>query len=545
MKNKWVNLVVILLLLLMLGLEITSAQQKSQTYDEAVHILAGYSYLKERDYRWDSEHPPLTKYLAGFPLLFLSPEIDTSSAQWQAADQWNYAPVFLYNNTVSADTLLFWARFPMMLLSLALGWLIFVFAKKLFGWRAGLLALILYVFSPNILAHARLANSDLALAFFFLLTFYCLYNYLEIPKTKNLILLSVSFGLALLTKFSAPIIFPIIILLFFIKWVKDKKTFPLPKVILSIFTVLMIGIFFLWAGYGFEIGRIADDPVVQQRMAGVEQLFPLFNKPIPATHYFIGISRVLLHSVSGHGTYLLGQHSNYGWWYYFPMAFLLKTPITTILLVVILKVVGLFWLFKKRKDRFRQIPIHYYILIFPPLIYFLYSMLSNMNLGLRHILLIYPFILILIGSLINWSILKKKIWQGVLVALMAFYLFSSINIYPDYLAYFNEAVGGPQKGPEYLLDSNLDWGQDLVGLRNYLADNDIEQIYLNYSGSALPDYYVDFKPIPDQAVVESETFSGYLAVSVGNLYGLDNYFVWLKKYQPVARVGYSIYVYQF
>lgn len=543
MNNKWINWLAVFLLVLMLVLEITSASTKSQTNDEAVHLMAGYSYLTEHDYRLNTEHPPLTKYLAAIPLLFLQPELDTGHPAWQTTNQWKMAPDFLYNNTVSADTLLFWGRLPTMLLSLLLGWLIFVWARKLFGARAGLLALIFYVFSPNILAHSRLITSDLAITFFWLLTFFILQRYLEKPTSKNLILLSITTGLTLLTKFSAPLIIPIIIIVLFIKFRRDPQTFSLQQLLLTIFSLFIFGFFVVWAGYGFELLRIKNDPFIIHNWGAAAAHLPFANLPIPFYHYWVGLIKVFSHSAYGQDTYLFGQYAMQGWWYYFPLAFIIKTPLTTIFLALTVKLAGLKWWLKNKRTK--PIPFHYYLLIIPPLIYFLYALISNLNLGLRHILLIYPFIFILIGSMINWPIFKKKIWQGVLVILMAFYLFTSVNIYPDYLAYFNEAVGGPSSGPDYLLDSNLDWDQDYKTLKTYLNENNISEIYFNAANSAQAQYYLPgAKPIPAESEINFGPTS-YLAVTVNSLYAENSQYSWLIKYQPVTRIGYSIYLYKF
>ncbi|MBU1148650.1 glycosyltransferase family 39 protein [Patescibacteria group bacterium] len=541
MNKKWQYSIVIGLLLIMFGLELTSALGKSQTNDEAVHLLAGYSYLTRHDFRLNTEHPPLTKYLAALPLLFLQPELDINHPGWQNTDQWSMAPSFLYHNTVTADTLLLWGRIPTMLLSLVLGWLIFVWSGKLFGAKAGLLALTFYVFSPNILAHSRLITSDLAITLFILLTFYFLDKYLEKPNTKNLLLFCLTFGLTLLTKFSAPIIIPIIILLLIIRWRQQPEKFSLQQVLLTIFALAISGLALIFLGYGFELTKMKDDPFFISRLNGSEQSLPFFGWLIPAYHYWFGLVKVFFHSLYGQGTYLFGKYSIRGWWYYFPLAFLVKTSLVTILLTIILKVnaIKTWW---QQKPKFRQIPFSYFILVIPPLIYFLFTLISHLNLGLRHLLPIYPFLFIWIGSLANWSGLKRRSWQIVGGILIAFYLVSSFSIYPHYLAYFNETVAGAKNGPEYLLDSNLDWGQDYKTLQTYLAENNITHYCFNDTDSAKSNYYLpQALPIP----AESEMRPGYIAISVNALYQENSPYSWLKKYQPSIRIGYSIYLFKF
>jgi len=176
LKHQW--LVVATLLILFFGMSVYSMSLKSITNDELTHITSGYSYLKSFDFRMNPEHPPLMKLLAGFPLLFLDPVFPTDHPSWVEGKQWVFGAQFLYFQNDNTDQLIFWARLPMVLIGLLLGFFIFLFAKDLYGKNAGYLALFLYSFSPNFLAHTRLVTTDVGLACFSLMTVYFLYKYL-------------------------------------------------------------------------------------------------------------------------------------------------------------------------------------------------------------------------------------------------------------------------------------------------------------------------------------------------------------------------------
>ena len=180
-----------------------------------------------------------------------------------------------------------------------------------------------------------------------------------------------------------------------------------------------------------------------------------------------------------HAAYLLGQISQDGFWSYFPIAFAVKTPLPTLLLLV--AATGM-WLLKRRR-----ISVDYWLLL-PALIYFSLAVLSRFNIGIRHILPIYPFLFVLLGGVTQqlWQDGSRGMRAGLLV-LGLWYLGASLSIYPRYLAYFNELAGGPKNGHKVLLDSNLDWGQDLKGLKHWMDSNKVQRIQMLYFGIGYPE----------------------------------------------------------
>ncbi|MFA6098504.1 MAG: glycosyltransferase family 39 protein [Patescibacteria group bacterium] len=583
LKNKL--LIVVLMLAVMAFLQISSVLQESQTIDEGTHLAAGYSYLVKHDFRMNPEHPPFIKELAALPLVIIKNKLSSpfNYPSWDGYDEWQFAKDLIYKNNIQADTIIFIGRLPTILLSLLLGIYVFLWAKELFGYKAGLVSLFFYILCPNILAHGRYITTDLGVTAFFFITIYYFYKYLKYENWKFLILTGIFCGLALASKFSAPILLPILFLLYLIKKLTEQnKTRALllfKKLLTTFITIVFISGIIVWASYGFEVKKPLDSKDVQDLYAlqdytiasnTVDQQSELVKKvinytdtsknsgrtirsilekvPIPAFSYFDGLVRVYLHNYYGHRSYLLGNYSELGWWYYFPVAFLVKTPVTTQIFMIVLLIAGVLALVKLKIYRYPlkalvKIPIHWYLLIIPSAIFFGFSVSGHINLGLRHVLIVYPFIYVSIGYLA--SIIKKTPVKILFTAFLVYYFFTSILIYPNYLAYFNEISGGPGNGPKYLVDSNIDWGQDAKKLKKYMTVNNINHVCLSYFGQADLEYYkIDFRYLPtvfDRSGIKN--IDCVVAISVTSLLSKEREYGWLLDYQPIDKIGYSIYVY--
>ena len=564
---------------------ITSMAQKSGTWDETAHLPAGYSYLKTGDYRINAEHPPLGKMIAGLPLLFLNPDGAFNSEAWKKGVEWRYGWEFLFSGRNDAYSLFFWGRLPMVLLSLGLGLLIFFWARKLYGNGAGLLSLFLFAFSPNLIAHARLTNTDIPIAFFLLLSLFCFDRAARRLTPLSAILAGFTLGLALLAKFSGLLLLPILavaalVRLFdgspiefgFLKTLTARSMRKKLVALLLLFIIMLpIAYGVVWAGYGFRFSAFSDD-------GGDRNLW--FGKPVefPATgvYRFIHDNRLLpqayvegLHYVRStmtRASFLDGEHNiipgnppRYKPWpHYFIMTSLYKTPVPVLILFAL--TVALAWRWSRETWR------HEAPLIAAFVIYFGVAMYGNMNIGHRHILPVIPLALIFVGKVAGHLRGRQRsnvIAGNVLfVLLLLWYVFGTATIWPNYLAYFNEIAGGPGNGPEHLTDSNIDWGQDLILLKRYMDEHDIERAHLQYFGSADPRYYgvrckflmpPNLPGITRSDLSISTGISGrdYIAVSVTDLqetYGPLRLAPWmmkrLRQERPVAKIGYSIYLYR-
>jgi hypothetical protein len=500
----------------MFFLEISSAAQESQIIDEGVHLTAGYSYLMNKYVELNPEHPPLVKLAAALLIWPLHPNFPFTDLA--NANQWDVAGKFLYDVGNNADLMLFLGRLPAMFFSLLLGLIIYIWAKKISGVYAGFIALILYAFDANILTHSRYITTDIAISLFFIATLYCLSKYLVKPSTNSLIVLAICFSLAQVTKFSAVLLIPLI--LFFGLYAKISAKQYLKMIAVLLFsTALAIAIFY-------------------------------FFQPLP---YLNGLLALFDHEKGGHFSYLLGQFDEHGFWYYFPVAFLVKTPLTTLL--ILLSAIIIFILsklevfrnlksysfFRRIKKTIAETSLEKWIIIVFPIFYFAAAMVNRLNIGIRHLLPIYPFIFIFIAVTIFSKKYRNIYLKIASIFLIAFFLIESLIIYPNYLPYFSLLVGGTSQGHKYLLDSNLDWGQDLKKLKKYLEENNITKpIYLSYFGKASPDYYgISYFPLPDNNLP-----NGYVAISIQHIESTDAKYQFLLDYKPEAIIGKTIYLYR-
>jgi len=247
----------------------------------------------------------------------------------------------------------------------------------------------------------------------------------------------------------------------------------------------------------------------------------------------------------------MGRVSTIGWWYYFPVAFLFKTPVSTLLLLF----ATLLFFPKVREAPWSSLNF----LLLPAVVVFFFTSRQHINIGLRHVLPAYPFLLVLIARVVRYGSKHQKLARWILGLLCIWAVWEAALIYPHYLAYFNGLVGGPSGGRYMLVDSNLDWGQDLKGLKGYMERHGIRQVKLAYFGLSDPAYYgIDYDLLPSYAIMGQPIckegspavleFKGTMAVSATLLQGLycpADFYRILRGMEPIANIGYSIYIFQF
>jgi len=559
-------------------LTVSSYTRESATWDEPQHVVTGYSALRFHDYRTDPEHPPFIRMWAALPLLAMdNVKVDLQRIDavdpvvWAGGDQFFFCHEMLYVAN-DADHLLYQARFMVVLLGVLLGVLLFCWTRELFGFWPAMIVLGLYTIEPNLLAHARLVTTDFGVTCFIFGTLYFLWRTTRRLTPANVGGLLGFFVLAQISKFSALLLGPIVLALLLAR-VCQKAPWPaslgrraavdgrLQKLAVALGFVVALALatwVAIWAVYDFRY-LPSDTPAWRWSFhedPGILQRTPLLTKAVTwidehqllPNAYSEGflLGQVKAQKRSG---FLAGSYSINGWWYFFPLAFLIKTPISLILLLL----AGLV-LAAVRWRRFLDQNI--YVLL--PLFTFLATaMMMKLNIGVRHILPIQPFVLLLAGTAIAELYASHRrpfrllLGAACLVAVVEFAL-----ICPHYLAFFNQFVGGPRNGHNYLVDSNLDWGQDLKGLKGWMDGHGVSHINLSYFGTADPAYYnIDCTYLPGgpfftDRLVKSPDLPGYVAVSVTNLRGV--YFAESSRLiyhklllaKPVAIIGYSIYVYR-
>ena len=524
---------ILLLVFFLQGLVFIRAN--SQTFDEAYHIAAGYSYLVTGDFRVEPQNPPLIKALQALPLFvrYRLP-FNPDTRHWQDGD-YLLGHDFLYRSTVPADRLLGLSRLANLflggLLIVLIGW----WAYRLWGSWAALLAMTLACLEPNLVAHSSLVTTDVGGALFIVLAVYLLWEYLQRPRWGLLVLTGLATGLALVSKFSALLLVPIIgLIVLIVTLLRGSKSGLLP----------------FEANPNRPWQKYVDATVV------VSVIFLVALLVIPPAYFFqgyepwlSGLRRFLSLAEAGELAFFLGETSYQGWWSYYLVAFIIKTPIGTLLLIA-----GSLLFHRHGTPLRRDEAI---VLLLPVVFIFLVMTQANMNIGVRHILMVYPFLFILAARLATIAFQRRWIGRVLIGAPVILTAVSALRIAPHQLAYFNELVGGPEQAYRYLSDSNLDWGQDLKGVQEYMAKEEVPMIYLSYFGTAPPAYYGiryqyvpgGFWPLepPPLDKVPATAARKILAISVYNLQDVKTIyyplFGWLRHRQPIAKIGYSIFVY--
>jgi hypothetical protein len=311
--------------------------------------------------------------------------------------------------------------------------------------------------------------------------------------------------------------------------------------------VLVLGCLVVWAVYGFEIATLLPHedshplldrllhlttPSVRRMVYALAESFP-----VPAPAYFADLAWLWRYARAGHPSFIMGTHGVTGWWFYFPVAFLIKTPVPLLVLLGVATYLSL-----RHREKVRE----EYFLLVSMLLLFTSSMFSSIDIGYRNILPVLPFAFVYVSKVA--ARIRGHLAQLMLLSLCLWYVAGTVAIRPHYLAYFNELIGGPDNGYMYLVDSNLDWGQNLKNLKEYMDGRGIDEIYLSYFGTADPVYYgIRYRPLPD-APPADDTAPAYYAISATSLQGVyaqeRGTSHWLAQYQPVDRVGHSIFVYR-
>jgi dolichyl-phosphate-mannose--protein O-mannosyl transferase len=550
--KHWFGVAVAALVVVMGAAMVTSALQETQTWDEGIHLSAGYSYLKTGDFRLNPEHPPLFKLLCALPLLTLHPRLPSDARLFKSSEEAVYGDQFLYQNTVSPETMLFCARLVSIALTLGFGLAVALWTRRKFGSAAAIGALVLFAFDPNLIAHGHYVTNDVMAAAAIFLATITWAHYLETTRWRDLLVASLVLGLALVSKFSTVFLLPLFAAMYwFRRWQVGRgrlseEHFAVTVVVAGLVSALVVGLVYGPATLHSFRGPKLQEVVARGTTAGDFAYSVGKRLGLPAHPLLVGLYEFALHDESGHSAYLMGQWSDTGWWYYFPVVFAVKTPAAVLALLAIALALGLAALMrtKLRRWRLREVPFAWVIVLLPPVVYFALCMRSHVNIGVRHLLPIYPFLYIALAAA-----LSRGRWRArALLAGLALVAVESAAIYPHYLAFFNVFAGGPNNGPRYLVDSNLDWGQDLKNLKLYASAHGIKKLCICYFGRSSMSYYkFEYTDVPEtRDVARRASMDCVAAVSAtplaGSYVGADA-FRWLRERKPMAKIGYSIYLY--
>lgn len=491
----------------------------SQTYDEPGHLAAGMEWWQFNRFTFEEQHPPLGRAAVAVGPYLAGQRLRGQGSMWDEGNAILYA-----DGAAGYSRNLARARagvLPFFLLACLIVWW---WARRLAGDTAALTALLLFGFSWPVLAHGALATTDMAVTATLaaaLLAYQC---WLERPDLRRSVLLGGSLGAAVLSKLSTFLFFPVGAMAITATWwlarrsdaaASTKETsYPRGLGVAAWVTVLVI-----WAAYRFSVRWIG-------------------TIPLPAPELVAGIYQVVHHGAVGHASYLLGDRSMTGWWYYFPFVLAVKTPIPLLLLGM---AGGLLpFLALGRGDAWRRAgpllaAIAMLIAVLP----------SSINAGVRYLLPLYPLLAVSSGAvaamLWRWgSDRQRVVVRASVVALLVWQVAGAVRAHPDHLAAFNE-LGG--RHPERLVDdSNVDWGQDLLRLADTVRSRRIPEVHVAYYGTADPAQHLGasyHRLDPGKAV------TGWVAVSERYLVGivngrLDDGYFWLRNLNQTSRIGRSI-----
>lgn len=551
------------LLVLGLVLAVTSMLCDSATFDEPFHLAAGYSQLLKGDFRLSPDHPPLARAWAALPLLLMNVQwVPADDIGWIRSDSLSVSRRWLYEvNPGDSQQLIVAGRWMMLPILVGLWLTIYAAGRMLVGPGAGLLALILAVLDPTLLAHGRLVTTDVPATLAFLLVIVTTARLLQCITWPRTLAAALALGAASVTKLSWPLILPAVVAMLLLATLRrtpltvrlsgasggrQEIAAPAQRAAHLLLVTVLVGIVTwasVWTAYGWRSTIIAPLPpgatavdrtreqmsvdVLRQLWANAllnpdstprKGLIPAFvqwaaDTGILPEPYLLGLAKTAQFAES-RKAFFLGAYGDKGWRLYFPVAFLIKTPLATQLLLLA-GVAAIVWRRGLVRDHALLLGLAIFALVYGGL-----AVSSSMNIGQRHLLPLYPFVCVLGGAAVAWGSTRWLRWisGGLLLWLFA----ANLWICPQYLAYFNELVGGPANGHRYLLDSNIDWGQDLLRLRTYTAQHPGPVPKLGYFGSAVPSRYLDCAALPSSyAYTPVATLNaGTYVMSVTQLYGV-------------------------
>src|SRR3989344_3672663 len=423
------HLFAIIILLIMGALMIASISDESLAFDELAHIAAGFGYLKEQDYRLNAEHPPLIKYIADLGAdLATKPHFPTDTAPWQNETknqwaQWDHGTIFLYQSGNDADAIIFWSRIPMILLTLLLGVLLYTWSYQQFRGHVALLAAALYACSPTILAHGRYVTTDIGASLGFFIGITTFVSFLKKRTWSRFFVAGIAFGIAQLLKFSLILLIPMYGILLLL-WAWSHPDFlTISKRVYMFFVyaartvgVGIVGLAVVWVAYaqvtaGYPIDRNLRDASTllgtYRFRSHVEATLYLIQNPItrPLGQYLTGVLLANQRAAGGNTTYFIGTVSSKGSALYFPLLYIVKEQI--ILHVLSAMALTGFLLRALKKETKTSIANRIQVWTASHLnligactviaVYWTISLVSPLNIGLRHVLPTFPFIYVLVA----------------------------------------------------------------------------------------------------------------------------------------------------
>lgn len=581
---------IISLLALHAGLVAWIDTRNSPNTDETAHLASGVNVWQFNRFDLYPVNPPLVRTLAALPVVYGWPDGNWRSLGEKQHDvsvahpEWSIGIEFVRDNSDRAIWFFRLARWACLPLSLIGGYFCWRWAGELYGAWAAALALALWCFSPNVIAWSATICPDVAAASLGIAACYFFWRWLKEPEWFWALLAGIVLGLAELTKMTWVILFAVWPLLW-VLWLwgrRDVIQLPWSKQAVQLFGILAIGLFALNLGYSFNgsFTRLGDYTFVSRVLAGEDSIVEdgrggnrfadswMSYVPVPLPRDYVeGIDIQKVDFERGLPSYLFGQWSQHGWWYYYIACAAMKVPLGIWLLGLLAIGVKLWQLLPvfKRRSVARNVRsdgnwLDSAVLLLPAIVLVVFvSSQTGFSRHFRYVLPAFPFLFIWIGSVAQAAV--RKPWTiGVCVAgSLAWIMISSLSVYPHSMSYFNELAGGPMGGPRYLLDANIDWGQDVLYLKDWCEKHPeatpISVAFRNsYSDTLLGlDSRVRNLNVLDApharsaqnaSPQESGPRPGWYAMSVHRIHDPTDHYHYFRHFTPIATAGYSIYIYR-
>lgn len=508
---------------------------QSFTFDEPVHIVTGQEMWREGRFQDWNDHPPLQRLLCTLPLI---------ASRWQVDVRGQFPEFLALGFHPSPQAMADRGRAVSVVLGIILALVLWTTTRRMFSEAAANLALGLFAFSPALIAHYSLITTDGIGVLMIFATAVQLLRWRSRPTRGQTVLLGVVMGLLLLAKFYTPPMFLVALAWMLLLKPQGVAINPRHWNWRAALAACALAFLVVWAGYFFHVSRLTmrdgrfvatfphRPPIIKEMRTPVN-----FSIPVPAGEYLDGLRNVAFHNHRGHQAFLLGTASAKGGWkLYYLTVMLLKWP--TVVMVLFL---ALLLLAARRRI---IVPRDLLIMASFPAVYFVFAIFSHIDIGDRHILPMYPFVLLFVAG--GWVQLarRSRIALALVVIALALNAADALRYAPDYLSYFTPFVS-PHRTYEYLSDSNLDWGQGLLALRHYQDEHPQEKIYLTYFGSVDPAAY----GLRVEKLAEDQRVSGATVVvsatqMTGQMLEDFNAYHWVLRYPQKTMLDHSLYVFQ-
>ncbi|TWT41202.1 hypothetical protein RAS1_38960 [Phycisphaerae bacterium RAS1] len=551
----------------------------SLTFDETSHLSAGMSNLLSGDFRLGPDHPPLAKYWCAWPLLLSSQTWPSPTGHWLRRDPFGVGRDWYYTCGNDAERLVRAGRMMMVVLLLCTLLTIWAIARRMFGGRAALLSLALAALCPTMLAHGRLVTTDLPVTLCGLLSALTLARLMERVSAIRWLAAAGAMGALALVKFSWPVFGAAIAVIVLVRMIRPAASAELTRPqrtratltrLVAVAALIPAVWAIIWTCYLWRYSMFADEtaatmpsaeaalpedaPPISPRASMEAEWERLLNDAPPGSPmrraapmlrwardrrllpeaYLFGFTYAL-RGTQSRESYLMGEFSTTGFRAYFPLVFLIKTPVATLILLA----AGLAAVVTRRARPadgalFTGLAVFFGAYAFN-------SIASGINIGHRHLLPLYPIIYVIAGAALAWlprapstamgatpdakrrrGVRGLLVATGPLTALLTWLAGANLLAFPHYLSYFNELIGGPREAHRYVVDSNIDWGQDLNRLAAYARRHPAEKLKLAYFGSADPARYgfdvkslVSYFPFEPRAPLTAGTYVVSLTQLVG------------------------------